>query len=95
MKVLTKLVVTLFVIFLSTPTIVTLIERNSDVSLFYNFSEEEIHKEAKEIKADLKQSCDYRFLFSKVNQNSKIISDNLSCHDKISKEIFSPPPELT
>ncbi len=94
MKILTKLLLVLFVTFLSTPTIVTLIERNTDVSLFYNFSEEEIHKEVKEIKADLRQSFDYPFLDAKVLQNSKIISENLSRHDKISEEIFSPPPEL-
>lgn len=94
MKILIKLVLVLFVTFLSTPTIVTLIERNTDVSLFYNFSEEEIHKEIKEIKADLKQSFDYPLMVSKVLRNSKIISENLSRHDKISEEIFSPPPEL-
>jgi hypothetical protein len=62
--------------------------------LFYNFAEEEIHKEVKEIKADLRQSFDYPFLDAKVLQNSNIISENLSRHDKISEEIFSPPPEL-
>lgn len=94
MKILTQLVLVVFVAFLSTPTIVTLIERNTDVSLFYNFAEEEIHKEVKEVKADLKQSFDYPFLDAKVLQNSNIISENLSRHDKISEEIFSPPPEL-
>jgi hypothetical protein len=94
MKILAKLVLVLFITFLSTPTIVTLIERNTDVSLFYNFSEEEIHKEIKEVKADLKQGFDYPFLDCDVLQNSKIISENLSRHDKISEEIFSPPPEL-
>lgn len=94
MKILAKLVLVLFITFLSTPTIVTLIERNTDVSLFYNFAEEEIHKEVKEVKADLKQSFEYPFLNSDVLQNSKIISENLSRHDKISEEIFSPPPEL-
>lgn len=94
MKILTKLLLVLFVTFLSTPTIVTLIERNTDVSLFYNFSEEEIHKEVKVIKADLKQSFDFTFLDCKILQNSKIISENLSRHDKISEEIFSPPPEF-
>jgi hypothetical protein len=84
----------LFVTFLSTPTIVTLIERSTDVSLLYNFAEEEIHKEVKEIKADLKQSFDYPLLSSTVLKNLIIVSENLSRHDKISEEIFSPPPDL-
>lgn len=94
MKILARLVLVLFVTFLSTPTIVTLIERNTDVSLFYTFSEEEIQKDLKEIKADLKQNFDYPLLGSNILQDSKIISENLSRHDKISEEIFSPPPEL-
>ncbi|WP_396191663.1 hypothetical protein [Flavobacterium sp.] len=94
MRILTTLVLVLFVTFLSTPTIVTLIERSTDVSLLYNFAEEEIHKEVKEIKADLKQSFDYPLLSSTVLKNLIIVSENLSRHDKISEEIFSPPPDL-
>ncbi len=94
MKHVARILMVLFIAFLSTPTIVTLIEKSTDVSLFYSFSEEEIHKDLKEIKADLKQQFDYPFLESKIKLNSKIISENMSHHDNVFEEIFSPPPEL-
>ena len=94
MKSVARILMVLFIAFLSMPTIVTLIEKNTDVSLFYSFAEEEIHKDLKEIKEDLKQQFDYPFMDAKIKLNSKIISENLSHHDNVSEEIFSPPPEF-
>ena len=94
MKSATRILMFLFIAFLSTPTIVTLIEKNTDISMYFNSTEEEIQKDFKEIKADLKQHFDYPFIEFKVTTNSKIISENLSKHDNVSEEIFSPPPEL-
>jgi len=93
MKWLSGIILFLFVAFLSTPTIVTLIEKNTDISVFYSFSEEEIHKNTKEIKANLHE--DTHFVFFDWNQQSvsKIIFENLSKHDNVFEEIFSPPPE--
>lgn len=76
------------------PTIVTLIEKKTNVSLFYSFDEEEIHKNHKEIKSDFKRSVEYFFMDSKRNPNSKIISENLSRHNNVGEEIFFQPPEL-
>ena len=72
-----------------------LIEKNTDISLFYSLAEEEIHKELKEIKAQVKQHFDYPFLDLKIDKNTAIISENLSRHDNISSEIISPPPEFS
>jgi hypothetical protein len=94
MKYFARLFLTVFVLFLSTPTVVTLIKKTTDTSIFYSFAEEEIHKELKEVKAEVKQHFDYPFLDLKINKNTTIISDNLSRHDNVSAEIFSPPPEL-
>jgi hypothetical protein len=69
MKSVARILMVLFIAFLSMPTIVTLIEKNTDVSLFYSFAEEEIHKDLKEIKADLKQQFDYPSLDSKIKLN--------------------------
>ncbi|MGL2965757.1 hypothetical protein [Flavobacterium sp. XGLA_31] len=84
----------MFVTFLSTPTVVTLIKKQTDVSVFYSFSEEEIHKNIKEIKANLKE--DYHLVFCDWSQlkNPKITFENLSKHDNVFATIFSPPPEL-
>lgn len=91
MKIVSLVLMFLFFAFLSTPTVVTLIEKNSDVSLFYNFSEEEIHKE---YKLEYRQCYDTIFSIVTVNKKVKIISENFSIIDKLSNEIFSPPPEF-
>jgi hypothetical protein len=92
MKILSKVVLLLFMIFLATPTVVSVIEKKLDTSIFFSFAEEEVHKEVKEIKADL-DKFDYPFI-QLAFKTSKIISENLSKHDNVSDEIFSPPPEL-
>jgi hypothetical protein len=94
MKFTASIILILFVTFLSTPTVVSLIQKSSDISMFYSFAEEEIHKELKEVKAEIKQSFDYPFSDTTIKENLTIISENLSKHDNVSEEIFSPPPEL-
>ena len=92
MKYLAQIVLVLFVAFLSTPTIVSLIEKKTDVSIFYSLTEEEIHKELKEVKAEIK-SYDYP-ISTIALKKSRIVSENLSKHDNVSSVIFSPPPEF-
>ena len=92
MKYLAQIVLVLFVAFLSTPTIVSLIEKKTDVSIFYSLTEEEIHKELKEVKAEIK-SYDYP-ISTIALKKSRIVSENLSKHDKVASVIFSPPPEF-
>lgn len=84
----------MFVSFLSIPTVVSLIEKGTDISMFYNFAEEEIHKELKEVKAEIRQGFDYPFTDEVIKKSAKIISENLSKHDNVFEEIFSPPPEF-
>lgn len=86
-----KLFLILFITFLSTPTIVSLIEKSTDTSYFYSTSEEEqVHKV---IKADIHLELDYNFhVFPKLT-SSLILSENLSKHDNIAAAIFIPPPE--
>lgn len=91
MKMMAQLLLFVFITFLATPTVVSVIKKSADTSIFYSFSEEE--KANKEIKAI--------FYFDTVNApvllsnlNSGIIqSENLSKHDKIASKIFIPPPE--
>ena len=51
MKILVNIVLFMFLSFLSAPTIVSLIEDEADVSIAYSLTEEEIHKEVKEVVA--------------------------------------------
>ncbi|SHG95895.1 hypothetical protein SAMN05443549_10941 [Flavobacterium fluvii] len=91
MKMMAQLLLFVFITFLATPTVVSVIKKGVDTSIFYSFSEEEkAHKEIKAI-----------FYFDTVNApvllsnlNSGLIhSENLSKHDKIASKIFIPPPE--
>ena len=82
----------LFVTFLITPTIVSVLEKDADISIFYNFSEEEhAHKVFKEFCA-IQTSND--LFYSQPYRTSLIISENLSKHDKICCNIFLPPPNV-
>jgi hypothetical protein len=95
MKSISKLLLIVFISFLSTPTLVTLIEKNTDISIFYSFAEEEINKQIKEVKAEIKHHFDYPFLDLQIEKNTVIISENLSRYDNVASEIFSPPPEFS
>ena len=92
MKFTVKILIFIFIIFLSTPTIVSLIEKNTDISFFYSSAElEDMHKDVKlEFKFDT-----FSFAFFNLPIKSRLIlSENLSKHDNILSSIFIPPPDL-
>lgn len=91
MKWIAQLFLIVFVAFLATPTIVSLIEKSTDTSYFYNTAEEE--QPHKEVKADLNYDFVYHFVVFSQSTSSLILSENLSKHDKIAASIFIPPPE--
>ena len=91
MKITAQILLFVFITFLVTPTIVSVIKKSADMSVFYSFSEEE--KAHKEIKALFHSDV----VIAPVNlsqlDSGLIHSENLSKHDKISSKIFIPPPE--
>ncbi len=92
MKASVTIVLLLFISFLAAPTIVSLLDDNSDVSVSYSLNEEEIQKELQEIKAGPSQ-----FVFSFVGiikKTSRVTSSNLRTHKNVFGDIFSPPPEI-
>lgn len=94
MKIIVNIVLFLFLSFLASPTIVSLIEDEADMSMVYNLAEEEFQKEIKEVKA-APQHCELRLsFFEPSKKGSEIKSANLQKHDNVSEEIFSPPPEI-
>jgi len=91
MKLATTFLLVLFIAFLSTPTIVSLIEKKSDTSCFYNTSEEElIHKH---IKVELKFEPTLALLCFSNTSSTLILSENLSKHDNVATAIVIPPPK--
>jgi hypothetical protein len=95
MKSVVSVITFFFILFLSMPTIIALVEENTDIAWYYdNADEDESLKELKEIKAIEKQNFDFMIAFFEVNSKSTIIFENLSRHDNVTSKIFSPPPEL-
>ncbi len=91
MKLIAKLFLFVFITFLSTPTIISVIEKSTDTSYFFSMSEEEqVHKG---LKADLKLELSYTVAIFSSSTSSLIRSENLSKHDHIASSIFIPPPE--
>ncbi len=90
MRIFTYIILILFVSFLATPTIVSVINKSCDTSFFYNITEEELsHKAIKEYKLQLNTLN----LFLKLSElSSEIISENMLKHDNFTSAIFSPPP---
>ena len=91
MKIIAQLLLFVFVSFLITPTIVSIIKKDADISAFYSFSEEE--KTQKEIKAIINTEITCEPIDLSQLNCRLIFSENLSKHDKISSKIFIPPPE--
>lgn len=92
MKLAVYLFITLFLSFLSTPTIVSVINKACDTSYFYSMAEEELsHKAVKDVKTQLHHSNTFKL--AKLS-SSLIISENQLKHDNITPAIFSPPPNL-
>ena len=92
MKIIAQILLLIFVGFLITPTIVSLIKKDVDISAFYSFSEEE--KPQKEMNAIIILEVPSASLDLSQLNCSPIFSVCLFKNDKISSKIFIPPPEL-
>jgi hypothetical protein len=93
MKIISRFYLILFIAFLTTPTIVTLVEKSCDTSFFFSLSEEEHAKHG--VKFFVTPSfSEPRLTQITGDQSSLILSENLSKHDKIATSVFSPPPNL-
>lgn len=92
MKTATYLLLILFIAFLATPTVVSVINKSCDTSFFYSVAEEELtHKAIKEFKYQLKIENDFK---QSTLTSSSIISENQLRHDNVTPTIFSPPPNV-
>lgn len=93
MKLIARFFLFLFIAFLSTPTIVKLIEKSTDTTLLLSMSEEEhAKKEVKNIMYIVAISSTFELKETTVGK--LILSKNLSKHDNIFRKIFSPPPNI-
>jgi len=94
MKLIARIFLFLFIVFLATPTIVKMVEKSCDTSMFLSELEEEsVQKEIKVF--TYYEAIQSGFLISKAKKSGLILYENLSKHDKITASIFSPPPDFT
>lgn len=93
MKLVARILLFIFIAFLSTPTIVAVIKKSTNATITINISEEE--KSHKEIKATVYSDHFNNELVAPIFKESKIIlSGNIVKLDNISPSIFAPPPNL-
>lgn len=94
MNTIAKFLLFLFIAFLSTPTLVTIIKKDCNNAMFHNMSEEE--HSIKEVKNYFYTIIAYQIftLTPRICKVNLIESENLSKHDNVSTSIFSPPPNL-
>lgn len=86
-------IIFLFITFLATATIVKMVEKSCNTSIFFSeFEKESVQKEIKVF--TYYDGIQSGFLIGKANKSGLILYENLSKHDKITTSIFSPPPDF-
>jgi len=94
MKLIAKVLLFIFIAFLTTPTIVTVIKKTTNSSLFFSFSEEE--KAHQDIKVAVYSPIfEHDFIVLNPKKSKLIVSENIVKLDNISPSIFAPPPNLS
>ncbi|WP_159021981.1 hypothetical protein [Formosa sp. L2A11] len=83
----------IFVLFISAPALITMLEKNTDVSMFYNLAEEENSKETvKLISFELNEHGDLSYVFSLLETDNSY-NFYLNTYSQSDLENVSPPPE--
>lgn len=92
MKLVARILLFIFITFLSTPTIVQAIKKSNSATMSISLSEEEVHKELKSIVHPI--ILEHEVLLPICIEKKTIISENIVKLDNISPSIFAPPPNL-
>ncbi|WP_242410206.1 hypothetical protein [Flavobacterium sp. Root901] len=91
MKLIARILLFIFIAFLSTPTIVQAIKKGS-TCVSFNFSEEEVHKELKSVVHPL--ILEHEAPVPVYIEKKTIVSENIVRLENISPSIFAPPPNV-
>ncbi|KFF05388.1 hypothetical protein [Flavobacterium reichenbachii] len=92
MKIVARILLFIFIAFLSTPTIVQAIKKSNSATMSISLSEEEVHKELKSVMHPV--ILEHGVLMPVYIQKKTIVSENIVKLDNISPSIFAPPPNL-
>lgn len=91
MKTAVKVTLLLFLFFLTMPTVISILEEDSDISCAYNISEEENESVLQAV--NTLSPTNVVALLPKVNKTLKINLYNLRRHAGVCGDILIPPPE--
>lgn len=94
MKISVTIVLFIFLSFLSLPTIIGVLNSDTDISMVYSMSEEEESHKTISIKEAIKTKKEVFFICYELTPTKKIVSENHIQHDDVLEEIFSPPPNV-
>ena len=91
MNIIAKILIIFFLTFLSTQTIVSLVDKKGDISFFYDNTETEDFQ--KDLKTEFIFNPFHFIVFNPQKKSSRILSFNLRKLDTISMSIVIPPPD--
>ncbi|PBJ14337.1 hypothetical protein [Flavobacterium sp. ACN6] len=92
MKLLARILLFIFIAFLSTPTIVQAIKKGNNTAVSFSIAEEEVHKELKNVMHP--SILEHEVIISVYIEKKTILSENIVKLDNISPSIFAPPPNI-
>ena len=92
MKYIARILLFIFIAFLSTPTIVQALKKGNNTAISFSIAEEEVHKELKNVVHPT--VLEHEVLIPVCIEKKTIISENIVKLDNISPSIFAPPPNL-
>lgn len=96
MKQLVNIFLFIFIIFLATPTLIGMVDKEADTSYFYSMcEEEENHSQFNEIKTlPADHYSVINFSFGELAKLNVVIEHDLLSFDNLAHQIFSPPPNI-
>nr|WP_294780532.1 hypothetical protein [uncultured Flavobacterium sp.] len=92
MKFVARILLFIFVAFLSTPTIVQALKKGNNAAVSFSITEEEVHKELKNVMHP--SILEHEVILPVYIQKKTIVSENIVKLDNISPSIFAPPPNI-
>lgn len=92
MKFIARILLFIFIAFLSTPTIVQAIKKGNSAAVSFSIAEEEVHKELKNVMHP--SILEHEVIIPVYIEKKTIVSENIVKLDNISPSIFAPPPNL-
>lgn len=88
-----KFFLTIFLVFLSAPTIISVIDETYDVSVFYNVNEEENNNLNEIKKMEFHLEDDFFLSFFEPIESNLVSDFYLNLYTHLNIENLSPPPE--